>query len=313
VEAMLVFSPYPSDHELGLVPPRYGVASIRNLAINAVMAGCKPEYFPVALAAIEALLDPTWNLNGIQATTHCCAPLVIVGGPVVERIGMNSGHNCFGNGNRANATIGRMLRLVMINLGGGYPGSADMSTFGHPGKYGYCIAESTEHNPWSLLHEDFGCPKGSSGVTVFAGEAPHQVNDHVHRDPKGILTSIADTMSAMGSNNVWMKAQMVIVLSPEHAAPIAKAQWTKDDVRYYLFEQARRKVSDLKKGGRWAPETLKYWPKWNDVDNDENMVPIMTRPEEILVCVAGGTAGKFSMVIPGWTQGTRATTRAVSS
>src|SRR5262249_24111947 len=154
------------EQVLGMLPPRQGEATVEKLAINAVMAGCLPEYLPVLIAAVEAVADPDFNLDGVQATTHPVAPLIVVNGPLARRLNINSGYNCFGQGFRANATIGRAMRLVLMNVGGGLPGTGDRSTQGSPSKFSYCIAENEEANPWEPLHVERGFPRDVSTVTV---------------------------------------------------------------------------------------------------------------------------------------------------
>ena len=171
------------------VPPRHGSLSREVLAINMVMAGCKPEYAPVVRAAMLALTADAFNLNGVQATTHMAAPLLIVNGPIAREIEMNGDCNAFGSGNRANATIGRALRLVLLNVGGGWPGELDKSTLGHPGKYTYCVAENEAASPWAPYHVEKGFSAEDSTVFVLAAEPPHSVTNHVANDPEGILDS----------------------------------------------------------------------------------------------------------------------------
>jgi hypothetical protein len=182
------------------VPPRYGSLTREVLAINMVMAGCKPEYAPVVRAAMLALTAKAFNLNGVQATTHMAAPLLVVNGPVAREIGMNGDCNAFGSGNRANATIGRALRLVLLNVGGGWPGELDKSTLGHPGKYTYCVAENEMASPWAPYHVEKGLSSEDSAVFLLAAEPPHSVTNHVANDPEGILDSICSAMSTIANN-----------------------------------------------------------------------------------------------------------------
>ena len=183
------------------VPPRLGNLTREVLAINLVMAGCRPDYAPVVRAALLALTQPAFNLNGVQATTHMAAPLLVVNGPEARRIGMNGGVNAFGSGNRANATIGRAIRLVLLNVGGGVPGDLDKSTLGHPGKYTYAVAENEADSPWAPYHVEKGFSPDDSTVFVIAAEPPHSVTNHVADDPEGILDSICSAMSTVANNN----------------------------------------------------------------------------------------------------------------
>ena len=227
------------------VPPRYGSLSREVLAINMVMAGCKPEYAPVVRAAMLALTTAAFNLNGVQATTHMAAPLLIVNGPIAREIGMNGDCNAFGSGNRANATIGRALRLVLLNVGGGWPGELDKSTLGHPGKYTYCVAENEMASPWAPYHVEKGFGPEDSTVFVLAAEPPHSVTNHVANDPEGILDSIASAMSTIANNNAVSSGHCAVVIGPEHARTIAGKGWTRHDVRSYLAMHAYNLFSEL--------------------------------------------------------------------
>ena len=183
VDAMLAYSDLPSDYGLGTMPPRQGIVTPEILAVNAVMAGCRSEYFPVVLAAVEAMLEPIFNLFAVQATTHPCAPCVIVNGPIRKRLGMNSGRNALGQGHRANASIGRALQLVIRNVGGGRPGEIDRATLGNPGKLGFCIAEDEEGTSWTSLAEDLGSDARTDCLTLFPGEGPRTLVDQLYRMP----------------------------------------------------------------------------------------------------------------------------------
>jgi hypothetical protein len=300
---------------VGRLAPRYGAATLEKVAINAVMAGCRPEYLPVVVAAIEAVADDEFNLNGVQATTHVAAPLCIVNGPVRRALDINAGPNCFGQGWRANATIGRAIRLCMINLGGGLPGLTDKATFGHPGKYTYCVAENEEASPWEPLHASRGLPREASAVTLFAAEAPHSVSDHTSRTGRGILTTVADTLATMGNNNMYKQGECLVVIGVEHARTLAEERWTRRDVQQFLFETARRPLGRLKQGGEYYGDATweKYWPKWIDRTDDAALIPVVSRPEDILLIVAGGSVGRFSLVLPGWGRlGTRAVTKVIA-
>jgi hypothetical protein len=257
------------------------------------MAGCEPTYFPIVLAAVEAMLDPTFNLYGVQATTHPVAPLVIVSGPYGRRVGVHGGSGCFGPGFRANATIGRAIRLVLLNVGGAWPGHHDMATQGSPAKYSYCIAENVEMSPWEPLHP-------GDVVTVYGGEPPHNVNDHVSTTAAGILTNVADTAVSLGSNVGWYfgQAQLLVVLGPEHARTIAADGLGRRDVQQYVFENARQPLGHMKLGGMWG---MHDWPAWmNAVADPHARLPRVPSPDDVFVVVAGGS-GKHSSVVPNCT------------
>lgn len=297
VEAMLGGVRGDPQDSLGPLPPLWREATLEKLAINAVMAGCLPEYFPLIVAAVEAMLDPAFNLYGVQATTHPVAPLLILNGPYARRIGMQSGAGCFGPGFRANAAIGRAIRLILMNVGGGWPGRHDMATQGSPSKFSYAIAENESANPWPPLHVELGFRPDQSVVTVFGGEAPHNVNDHVSTTASGILHTVSSTAATLGSNVKWYlsQSQLLVVLGPEHGATIAADGFSKEDVKRFVFEHARLPLGTLKLGGMWG---IQDWPeRMMAVTDDRALLPIVASPQEILVIVAGG-AGKHSAVVP---------------
>jgi hypothetical protein len=308
VQAMIAAVGHDPEAVVATIPPKWGQATIRKLAVNAVMAGCLAEYFPVILAAVEAMAEETFNLYGIQATTHVVAPLLIVNGPIVQALNLNSGHNVFGQGWRANATIGRAIRLALVNIGGATPGVLDRATFGHPGKYSYCIAEHEACSPWEPLHVERGFPRDTSTVTVYGGEAPHNVNDHVSTTAQNLLHAMAHSMATMGMNHSYCQGMcdVFVVFGPEHAETIAREGWTKDDVRRFLYENARIPVGKLKLGGMWG---MHAWPKSLTTLDDSALLPVVARQEEINIIVAGG-AGKHSLFIPSFGI-TRSVTKAI--
>jgi hypothetical protein len=281
------------------VAPRWGILTCEVLAINMVMAGCKPEYAPVVKAAVLALCDPSFNLNGVQATTHVASPLLIVNGPIAREIGMNGGCNAFGSGNRANATIGRAIRLVMLNVGGGWPGELDKSTLGHPGKYTYCAAENEAQSPFAPYHVERNYKPEDSTVFVIAAEAPHSVTDHVSNDPEGILDTICSAMSTIASNNAVLSGHCTVVLGLEHAQTIAKHGWTRNDIRNYLWMHHGNRFHDLARGHRYGNVYNRNLPKWYKRAPDSR-IPIIPSPDNIHLFVMGGEAGRFSAFIPGW-------------
>jgi hypothetical protein len=281
------------------VPPRHGSLTREVLAINIVMAGCEPEYAPVVRAAMLALSTKAFNLNGVQATTHMAGPLLVVNGPVAREIGMNGGCNAFGSGNRANATIGRALRLVLLNVGGAWPGDLDKSTLGHPGKYTYCVAENEAASPWAPYHVEKGFSSEDSAVFVLAAEPPHSVTNHVANDPEGILDSIASAMSTIANNNAVSSGHCAVVIGPEHARTIAAKGWTRHDVRNYLAMHAYNLFSEVSFSGRYGKIYNRNLPKWYKREPDAR-IPIVPSPDHIHLFVIGGEAGRFSAFIPGW-------------
>ncbi len=296
VEAMLGGIDAEPDTVLGKIPPLWGEATVEKVAINAVMAGCRPAAMPVLVAALEAMLDPAFNLYGVQATTHPVAPLLLVSGPAARRLGMHAGAGVFGPGNPANATLGRAVRLCLWNLGGARPGAGDMATQGSPAKYTYAIAEREDASPWPPLHASLGFPAEESVVTVFGGEAPHNVNDHVSQRAANLLAVVADTAATLGSNVGWylVQSQLLVVFGPEHAATIAADGLSRTDVQRYLYEHARLPLRRRRLGGMWG---IHDWPRWMETAADDALLPIVPGPEDILVMVAGGP-GKHSSVLP---------------
>ena len=300
VRAMIAAVALDPRHVLGVMPPLWREASIEKLAVNSVMAGCDPAYFPAIVAAVKALLEPAFNLYGVQATTHPVAPLAIVSGPMASAIGIHTGSGCFGPGFRANATIGRAIRLILLNVGGAWPGRHDMATQGSPAKFSYAIAERDDVAPWPSLRERLGFSPEQSIVTMFGGEAPHNVNDHVSTTAAGILNNVSDVAATLGSNVGWYmsQSQLLVVLGPEHALTIAEDGLTPADVQRFVFEHARIPLGRLKLGGMWG---MHDWPLWMQKVTDEQVpLPMVPSPEDIYVVVAGGS-GKHSCVVPNCT------------
>ena len=278
---------------LGAMPPLWRHATLEKLAVNAVMAGCEPAYFPIIVAAVEAVLDPAFNLYGVQATTHPVAPLVVVNGPYGKSVGVHGGQGCFGPGFRANATIGRAMRLILMNVGGAWPGRGDMATQGSPSKFSYCIAENEEASPWEPL-------RAGDTVTVYGGEPPHNVNDHVATTAAAVLTTVANTAITLGSNvgAYFSQAQLMVVLGPEHAQTVANDGLSRADVQRYVYENARLPLGLLKLGGMHG---MHDWPAWmNAIRDPDARPPRVPSPDDVFVLVAGGS-GKHSCVVPNCT------------
>jgi len=315
VERMLGATGRPRDGLVAEVPPNYGRATVEKLAVNAVMAGCRPDYFPVVLAVVEAACDPAFNLHGQSGTTNAASPLIIVNGPVRGRLGVNCAAGVFGPGFRANATIGRALRLVMINLGGTRAGEISMSTLGHPGRYTYCIGEHEEASPWEPLHVERGHRAEQSTVTVFSGEGPFIVNDHLSRSAPQLVASLGWSAAGVWNHKSFpLYGHTLWVIGPEHARTIAADGWSKAQVKRYLHETIRRPARELAPGPDGA-ETGRLKDLVGAAGPDE-LIPKFPSVEELLVVVAGGTAGRFSAVVPGWMGGeigSRPITRAIEA
>ncbi len=300
VAAMLGATPLAREQVIAKIPPAWAEATVEKIAINCVMAGCEPRYLPVVVAAVRAMTNPALNLNGMQCSTHLSTPLVVVNGPVRTALGLNSGSNVFGQGNRGNATIGRAVKLILTNIGRAIPGVTDKATLGHPGKYTYCIAENEEQSPWDPLHVERGLKREQSAVTVFGCEAPHNVNNQASRNAFDLCYTIADTMATLGKNMFYAQGEVMVVLCPSHAETIAGDGWSKQHVKEYLYEKARKPVRLVKLGGLYGREvTRNFWPRWVNRADEDEMVPLVRRPSEITIVVAGGP-GRHSAFLPGW-------------
>jgi hypothetical protein len=313
VDAMLAATTRPRDELVAQVPPNFGRATVEKLAVNAVMAGCRPEYFPVVLAVVEAACDPVFNLHGQSGTTNAASPLIIINGPIRRTLEVNCAAGVFGPGYRANATIGRALRLVMINLGGTRAGQISMSTMGHPGRYTYCIGEHEEASPWEPLSIERGFAPTDSTVTLFSGEGPFTINDHLSRSASQLASSLGWSAAGVWNHKSFpLYGHTLFVIGPEHARTLGEERWSKQDVRRFLYETIRRPARDLAPGPDGA-ETGRLKDLLEGRTGEER-IPKFPSPEEIVIVVAGGTAGRFSAVVPGWMGGelgSRPVTRAI--
>jgi hypothetical protein len=296
VAEMLAYTDLEPRASLGAMAPRWGEATVTKIAVNAVMAGCKPEYFPVVVTAVQAILARPFNLYGVQGTTNPASPVLIVNGPLARELDINARGNLFGPGFRANATIGRAIRLVMTTIGGGVPQQADKSTLGNPAKYTCCFAEHEAGSPWAPLHVERGFDAATSTVTAFGGAAPANIIEK-SKTAVEMLETIARAMAVSGSNNMFMSHEALLVLGPEHAAIAARQGFDKARVRRTLFEQARIPFEQI--GGSNA-DVLRVWrgPCIDEADGRRTL-RIVEKPEDILIVVAGG-AGNHSASIPGW-------------
>ncbi len=287
VEKML--GRFDGEESLGEVPPSMGVATLRRVAACAVLAGCRPDYFPVVVAAARAALDPRFNLHGQAVTTQPAGQLIVVNGPVRHVAGMNSGMGALGPGNRANLTIGRALRLLVCLTGGGMPGTLDRSTLGQMGKVGLCIAEDEEVSPWEPLHVERGFQPGESVVTLIGCDAPLSISDHRSRTPEDLAYVLAWAAASSWSTNWWPLAEpSVYVICPEHAAMFREAGWTKRQLRESMFDTVHKPARELRRG-----ETT---PFVHAADPDADVAK-WASPEAIVLLVAGGEAGRYSAVL----------------
>src|SRR5438093_2992453 len=290
VRAMLEAAGLAPDHQIAFIINRNVAVTAEKAAINAVMAGCRPEYFPVVVGAVEGIGDPKWAYHGPGTSTAGAAVLMIVNGPIARELDINSGDNLFGPGWRANATIGRAVRLIMRNICGSRPGALDRGTLGHPGKLSYVIAENEQDSPWTPLHVERGFTASQSTGTVLAAEAPHQFYNQLSNTAAGVLTTLADDMRISG--NVMGQPQYTIVLAGEHMRTIAGDGWGKKEIRQFVFEHTQNSHAHLKRTQRMAGAI--------QPGDETRLRPLVASPDDILVVAAGGRAGAFSVYIPGW-------------
>ncbi|MEZ5815463.1 MAG: hypothetical protein R3D44_00075 [Hyphomicrobiaceae bacterium] len=282
VRDMLRFSDRQAAECLGEVEPLKGLATVERIAANAVMAGCRADYFPVVLAAVEAMLDPAFNLRGLQTTDENATPLVVVNGPITHALDINGGFGALGPGWRANATIGRAMRLVLNNVGGGWPAAVSFAGLGQPGRYTLCIAENETQSPWSPLHEDLGATPGTSSVTVLRAESVINVT--------GGLAEIASVMgSAASAFQILWGGIATVLLSPATASDLAKKNMTKAGVADWLWQNGRWPADQWRKS--WLYQTVagpERWADWVHASAAEGAVAPTARPEDITIVVAGG-------------------------
>ena len=282
---------------VAVVPPSLVECSVEKVAVNAVMAGCEPQHLPVVTAALEAACTDEFNMHGVLATTMSVGPVVVVNGPVAARIGMSSGLNALGQGNRANSTIGRALQLVVRNVGGGRPGEVDRATFGSPAKVGFCFAEDEAGSPWTSLTSSRGWRADQSTVTVFAGESPRIFADERSRSPESLTKHLAQALQATVSPRMMLRMDAMLVLSPEHMARYTDAGWSRERFMEELGGELLFDGDDLLAGtggiaaGLPAAAAGQKIPKF--------------RPGGLLVVHAGGPAGLFSAIVGGWANGPR--------
>lgn len=303
VDATLKYTDRDPQDEIAEIPPLYGKATVEKIATNTVLAGCEPEYLPVVIAAVQGMTREEFNLYGILSTTHPVWPVVMVNGPLADELQINYGVNAMGQGFKANSTIGRALTMVCMNIGGAIPGQSDDATLGGPHKFGMCWAENEQRNPWDPLHVERGYDADTSTVTVFGAEAPHNINDHVSRDAASVLTTVVDTMATIGNNEIYFNedAHPHVNLGPEHADAIAEEGWTKQDVKRFIYDQARVPKYLFEGHGMdfdYGDDTSeKPWPTHFNVDTPHQRIGMCPSPENVIITVAGGP-GRQSTVLP---------------
>jgi hypothetical protein len=292
VAMMLAGTTRKPDEVIGLIPPNLSECTVEKAAVNAVMAGCRPEYFPVVLSVIETALEPVFSMHGLLATLWFAGPVVIVNGPIAKRIGMNSGGNALGQGNRANATIGRALQLVIRNVGGGLPGGVDRSVLGNPGKYTFCFAEDESDPDWTPLNVARGFEPGTSTVTLFHGDGVQGISAGRSRTPEGLARSLAMGLAAVCHPKTAQWAGAILVIGPDHYSIFNQGGWRRSEIETALREALRRPGRDLVEGAHGVAEGIAP-------ERAEEMVDKFN-DGYLLVVRAGGRGGLMSAVIGGW-------------
>jgi hypothetical protein len=295
VERMLTGTSRNPADLVAVVPPDLVDCTVEKVAINAVMAGCRPEHLPVVLTALEAVCTDDFNMHGVLATTMSVGPVLVVSGPITGQIGMNHGINVLGHGNRANSTIGRAVQLVVRNVGGGAPGGIDRATLGHMGKQGFCFAEDTAGSPWTSLSEERGFGPDQNTVTAFAGEGPHILMDQKSRSADSLTRMLANALLGSVSSRVVMGIDAMLVLSPEHMARYRDAGWDRSRFTDELAGHLMVDADSILVGAGAIEEGLPQ--------DFAGMSLPKFRPDGLLVVHAGGPAGLFSAIIGGWVNG----------
>ena len=295
VREMLTGTDLPAGYVLGVMPPANGRVTVEKIAINAVMAGCRPTYLPVILAAVEGLLEKDFNLASVQTSTGAHSPLLLVNGPIRRDIRVNGSSGALGHGWQANATIGRAIRFVLINIGGARIGASDMTTLGMAENFTYCFAENEEQNPWTPFHVEQGFAAEESTVSVMGAYSPEHVTDHVGVEPEEILAVAADAISRITRFHLpaiepIFSRDTILVLCPEHAQSIARGGWTKKDVQRFVFEHSSLPYDRLKSLKRQIDPAKCIAAPGGD------RVPMFERPDALKIIVAGGP-GKHSAYI----------------
>ena len=296
VAALLDAAGHDGDDVLGSVPARRKVVTAEVAASNAVMAGCRAEYFNVVITALEAVLDPAFNVNTAATSTGGAAICVIVSGPIADEIGMNGGLNALGSGNRANATIGRAVRLTVSNALGAKTGKLDASSVGHPGKYTLCFSENPPQAPWDPLRVELGYAAADTTVTIMATEGPRQVANQLNESPEGVLLSFAAAMKNPSTFIVGKGGQGIVVLGHEHALAVHQAGWGKPRIREFLAEHSRVTPEELAAGGI----VLETGAQHHMTPGPDGKLPTVPTPDDIVLVTAGGPGAGWSAYLPAW-------------
>ncbi len=309
VAAMLATVDLEADDVIGSIPRRSRSVTVEQAAVNAVMAGCRPDYFPIVVTALSALLDPSYNAHAALSSTGGAASCVVVSGPLAAEIGMNATHNALGSGNRANATIGRAVRLVARNIFGATTGKFDATAMGNPAKYTLCFAEEDPPEPWLPLRVRLGYEPGDTTVTVMATEAPRQVANHLNEDPEGVLRTFVSAMRVPSTYSVGKGGQAIVVMGPEHTKAVRQAGWTQEQAQELLCREARIAPHELEGSG----VLLEVGNQHDMVPGEDGKLPSVGSPGDVFLVTAGGGGPGWSAYIPSFAplQHTRAVTRRV--
>ncbi|WP_419862566.1 thioredoxin family protein [Candidatus Poriferisodalis sp.] len=301
VAAMLAGTSRAPDEVVAIVAPDLADCTVTKAAVNAVMAGCRPEYFPVVLAGLAAVCNDTFNMHGMLATTMPVGPVFIVNGPIARQIGMNNGINVFGQGNRANSTIGRAVQLIVRNVGGGRPGEVDRAALGQPGKVGFCFAEiegaadDDDDSGWDPLCTDFGIEAGTNTVTAFPGEAPRSVVDQLSRDPESLVRTMAAALNAIHHPKLVLGFDAILAVAPDHSRVFIDSGWTRRQTAERINELTTRPGAELVRGAGGIAEGVPDFLAEADLPK--------FREGGLHLVHCGGGAGLFSAVIGGWVNG----------
>ncbi|MBV9120638.1 MAG: hypothetical protein JOZ39_08005 [Chloroflexi bacterium] len=295
VDKMLGPSIGRREEVVAVLAPAGGVATLERIAANAVMAGCLPEYLPLVEAAVRAVADPRFMLDGVVGTEYSASPLLLIEGPAAKSVGLNGRAACLGSGSRANATIGRALNLCLQNIAGARAGEMEMKTFSHPGRYSYCFTENLDASPWPSLSVDRGFGTDDTTLTAYHGDAPLFLIDLGRRAPEDVLMTIADSMTIPGSYHAFFRWEMWLVMSPTHAGIMGDAGWSRRDVANFLYEHARVPARRLRNRGMLAVREA----SWLAEADDDDMLPIIDSPDNLTIVVAGGEFGPYSALIFG--------------
>jgi hypothetical protein len=291
VRAMLDYVGLPPEQEIAVIPPEGGVATVEKLAISAVMAGCLPEYFPVVIAAIKALAEPRFNLLGVQTTTNPASPVLVVNGPLRRQLDIACGRGCMGNGFRANATIGRAVKLALRNIGGCVPGDVSKSIHGMPGRYSFCFGELEEESPWEPFHVEMGFKPETSTVSVFGGQGTQNLYAS-YRRPESIIHMVADGMRCYGNNGYLRgSGNPLVVISPGHARVFAQHGWNKAKIKQELFAHTDIPLTQV------AAEQQLAHPIYADWDRSRS-IQLCRQAGDIVILVAGGAEAYHVTYIP---------------